>query len=246
MKYFTYIGILLILLTGCVEKQVDKTGTEDEVVDESTKVEKDSDTKNSDGDLKEEQESAITEKEAKAISLELVTSFNKLMWELGEQHQWNFENPGVYEVAKPDLLAVATERFADDTLKSYVEEYYCSCDSGWHPKMDELTIRMQISDLTENSFIVNGINLPDYVSSGDELTMKFIHEEDGWKIDHWAHTSVIGKKLNLTEEEISEAYPGGEVLGEYQTQDGITAYKVKLTNEMIGISKDNGELYFIE
>ena len=170
----------------------------------------------------------------------------QLMRELGEEHQWDFENPGVYEVAKEDLLTVATESFANERLKNYVEEYYCNCDSGWYPALDDQTIRLEAIDITVNSFSVNGIVLPDLVKHLHKLSMKFVHEEDGWKIDHWEDIGLTGVNLNLTEEEVHQAHPDGKVIGEYVTSQGIPAYKVHLPYETLGVSKNDGELFFIE
>ena len=104
----------------------------------------DSDTENGDSDIEDQKNTdhddagqpvtLIGEDEAIDITHDLLTGLIETFGRLGEEHKWSsiqddWEQPGYtepdFEAAKPDLLNYATEKFAENTLKDILMDYYC-------------------------------------------------------------------------------------------------------------------------
>jgi len=249
MKKLIGMILFLLVLAGCNNTVEDSQSIEDpenkETLENTTIDDEANEPEAEQKPEEKHEEKPIEEKEAIAISKDVVARFSKMLTELGKKNGWDFEHPADYEVAKPELVTVATEEFADQELKEYVEEYYCNCDSGWFPQMDDQVIRVK-TDRQVDSFTINGIVLPSFVSDGYELTMDFKKEEDGWKMDGWSHTPIRGKDLNLTKDEIQQAFPNYTVIGEENGKDGTPIVRMESDVEIIGISKKDGTMSLID
>lgn len=245
MKKLYLLCLCLLWLAGCsnMDEGLSDTSQEPIIPTGQEKVDELEETDEPD----DQQEKELTEEEAVAIAKKLMGEFTQLMRDMGEKNGWNYENPADYETAKPELLKVATEDFSDQSLKEYVESYYCSCDSVWFAEFNDRTVRIETELREENAFSVKGLVLPNYVSGGYEITLFVTKEEDGWKLDGWDNSYFIGKEMNFTKEEIQIAHPDKEIKEEqYLEQYDVTVYRAESEQEVLGISKKDGELYGIE
>lgn len=246
MKKIMIILYSLVWLVGCSSPEERMSNNSQEPLNQVTEKNQDEGNRTELNTNEQIEAPSYTEEEAVGIAKKLMGEFNHLMWQMGEKNDWNFENPAEYETAKPELLRVATEDFADHHLKEYVESYYCSCDSIWFPRFDDQTIRIE-TDLNEGSFSVKGLVLPNYVSGGYEITLQVANEDGDWKMAGWNNMYFIGKDMNFTKEEIQMAHPDKEIMEEqFLEQVGITIYRAESEYEVVGISKKDGTLYGIE
>jgi len=243
MKRVMGIIVCLLCLSGCSEYANDELETPVEEVKDDELVE----TTQSNESKTDVVETPITEKEAIDISKQVTAEFSQLMRELGEKNGWDFEHPADYGTAKPELLKVATEEFADRVLKEYVETFYCNCDSVWLPQVDEQTVRLT-TERDVNQFTIKGLVLPNHVYGGYELTMQFTREQNNeWKINGWNGESFIGKDMNFTKEEVQQAHPEYTVTEEIVLEEhNETVYKAESDFEIVGFSKKDGMIYYIE
>lgn len=128
-----------------------------------------------------------------------------------------------------------------------MESYYCNCDSGWFPQLDERTVRLT-TERQVDAFTINGFVLPNHVSGGYELTMRFARDDDNnWKIDGWGSESFIGEDMNFTMEEVKQAHPDYTIIEELNLEEyNVTVYKGETDYEVVGFSKKDGMIYFLE
>lgn len=246
MKKILFILFSLVWLAACSSPEEGISDTSREPLKQETKENKEEGNQIYPNSNEQTETPSLTEEKAVDIAKKLMGEFNHIMTEMGEENGWNFENPAEYEIAKPKLLRVATEEFADHHLKEYVESYYCSCDSIWFPRFDDQTVRIE-TELNEKSFSVKGLVLPNYVSGGYEITLEVASEDGDWKMAGWNSEYFIGKDMNFTKEEIQIAHPDKEIKEEqFHEQYGISIYRAESEYEVVGISKKDGTLYGIE
>ena len=234
---FLFAAIFLLFLTACNQEENSPsipTATQ-ETVEETESNSSGENYVQSEGTL-------LSEEETVSIVKELFNRLHSTFNSLGEENNWNFENPGDYEVAKPDFLSIATEQFADKELSSLVEEYYCNCDSVIFPSIYDHTIRLDSTDIKEGSFTVTGINLRNFISGLHEVKVTIVKDSVDWKINEWEMDFLEGVALNLTPEEVQQAYPHYKLVEE-TTYNGEEIYKLQSENASIGVSKKDGTLY---
>lgn len=121
---------------------------------------------------------------AKEIMDELEIVLNSMY----EVYDFGSMNPGDYSLVKPHLIHLTTAAFADNTLKPYIEEYYCECDSGVLPGMDERLADAYIEKPDEQTFIVEGNYTfqPEYPDSSIGVqVLEFKKEQQSWKLNNW-------------------------------------------------------------
>ena len=236
-KKFLPATVFLFVLTACSEEESSTPlpKAPEEEIEKSESI--------SSGENHEQlEETLLSEEETVFIAKELFDQLHSTFTSIGEENNWNFENPGDYEVAKPAFLSIATEQFADKELSSLVEEYYCNCDSVIFPSIYENTIRLQATEIEDDSFIVTGVNLGNFITGLHEVKVGIVKDSEDWKINEWGIEFLEDAVLDLTAEEVQEAYPHYELVEE-TFYNGEEIYKLQSENATIGISKKDGTLH---
>lgn len=231
--------VFLLFLTACNEEE---NSTPLPMAPKEEIEETDS---TSSGELEQSESTLLSEEETISITKELFHQLHSTFNSLGEENNWNFENPGDYEVAKPAFLTIATEQFADKKLSSLVEEYYCNCDSVLFPSIYDNTIRLQSTEIEDDSFTVTGVNLGNFITGLHEVKVAIVKDSDDWKINEWEMEFLEDVALDLTSEEVQHAYPHYELVEE-TIYNGEEIYKLQSENASIGISKKDGTLYELQ
>ncbi len=190
----------------------------------------------------EEENYLLTEQEAISITKEISEELRNMIIKLGEDNNWSFENPGDYSIAKPSLLSIATEEFADKELAALVKEYYCNCDIVMLPSISDHTIRLQATEIEENSFKVSGINLGNFVIGLHELKIEMVQIDNQWKLNNWDIEFLEATALDLSTDEVQQAFPEYKLLEE-TTYNGMEIYKLQSDDHVLGIDKNSGALY---
>lgn len=213
-------------------------------------------TKNEEAEKKrieaEKKMAALTVGKAKEIGTETLEKFLSILNKAGEENGWHGSNPGVHAVVEPRLLEVVTKRHSA-TLSSYIEEYYCECDSIWLPYLSEEMIRYELSGKTEDSFVISAIEIIDGFFQGPayKLIYTFKNENGVWKLDDWDVESLEGKNLALSMAEVKKSWANyGKVTDmiEYDSEEiGELVYQVQFDSyPPTYISMKSGQIIYLD
>lgn len=197
----------------------------------------------------EKRMATLTVGKAQDIATKKLDEFLSILNQLGRDNNWIGTGSGVYSVAKPRLLEIVTEKHVD-TLVSYVEEYYCECDSIWLPYLSDDMVRFELTSKTENRFVISAIELIDgfMVGPAYKVNYAFKNEDGVWKIDGWEFDSLEGINLKLTKDEISHSPWANfgrviDISETYAMNTGEKIYRLDFESEAsILISSATGQL----
>lgn len=108
----------------------------------------------------------------------------------GMYNVYNFgnHNPGSYEVVKPHIIHLVTDDFGEGMLTDYIKEYYCECDSGLMPGVNDQLSNRSIAVINENMFqIIGDFQLDPYGQDPATMvqTLEFKRENQEWKLNSW-------------------------------------------------------------
>jgi hypothetical protein len=201
--------------------------------------------------VEEVSEEKVTEAEAKQIFINNLAEIKKTLIKSGEKHNWSFENPATYEIAGPDFEPYVTDRFSKKFLTTFIPKYFCECDQGSLPKVNQ-EVRFNVDSMEGNRIEISGIEpASDMTNIGYQWNFVLIKEENQWKIDQWRESSLENADLELTKEEaqklLSTETQTATFIKEEQI-NGVRAYVFKIVGDgldtMISISSSDTTLFF--
>ena len=124
--------------------------------------------------------------------LSTATAIMEEFWEVMDYmitlYSFNSSNPGDYAIIEPHISHLVTAEFSEATLAAYAEDYYCECDSGLLPGIDERLSHATIKQIDENTYQVIGDFLIDPMSpepTSMTQILEFKKQENLWKLNNW-------------------------------------------------------------
>ncbi|MBY6037214.1 hypothetical protein KUV80_11140 [Fictibacillus nanhaiensis] len=152
----------------------------------------------------QEKPKEISEGEAKQIFNKNLADIKRTLIESGKKNNWNYENPATYEVAGPDFEPYVTQNFSETVLTKLLPDYYCDCDNGLLPMINQ-EVRFKAISMKEDTIQVSGIQpATDMTNIGYKWTFNLVKEDDKWKMDHWQKSSLDGIDLKLSKDEAAK------------------------------------------
>jgi hypothetical protein len=147
------------------------------------------------------QEKEISVGEAKQIFNQNLADIKDTFIKSGEKNNWGVDQPASYEVAGPDFEPYVTKNFSTNVLKKLLPIYYCQCDIGYLPKINQ-EVRFIVKSINRNTIEITGIEpASDMTNIGFRWNFKLVKEDNKWKMDQWEEASLEGIDLDLTREE---------------------------------------------
>ncbi len=147
------------------------------------------------------QEKEISVGEAKQIFNQNLADLKDTFIKSGEKNNWGVDNPAIYEVAGPDFEPYVTENFSTNVLKKLLPIYYCQCDIGYLPRINQ-EVRFIVNSFNKNTIEISGIEpASDMKNIGYKWNFRLVKVDNKWKMDRWEETSLEGIDLNLTKDE---------------------------------------------
>ena len=189
------------------------------------------------------QEKLLSEEEAKKVINDSLAGIIDTFKQLGEEHNWSFENEPDFNILRPELLKYASEEFTDSFLKAVKDDFYCSCDMLPYPDTD-LDIRFTIHENTNNKLVASSIEFDNMISSGSTVYYTIIKENGKWVIDQYKWVSPEEEPVTLTWDEIKahEENQGSKVELLNTTQfngEKVYIFKYVDTGKIMGVFADN-------
>lgn len=131
-----------------------------------------------------------TDEEYLSIAAEIMAEFETILNSMYQIYSFGYNNPGDYELVKPHMIHLVTDTFAEKSLKPYVEDYYCECDSGLLPGIDEKLSNIVIQKTDEETHQVIGDFLINPTSpEPDRMVqiLQFKKQEHAWNLNDWRY-----------------------------------------------------------
>jgi hypothetical protein len=183
-------------------------------------------------DIIQERPEKLSQENAKKILENNINSLYETLKKSGEEHGWNNANPVDYEKVKPDLLKLATEKFANSILKELATNFYCECDNVSLPQIN-YDVRFTFEEEKDKLNIVALEPATEISNMGFIWEFTLVKEEDKWKMDHWNRKSLEGQDLKLTKEEAEKLFTKNNETAtfyqEYESKDATgKAYILKV------------------
>lgn len=124
--------------------------------------------------------------------LSTATAIMAEFWEVMDYmitlYSFGSSNPGDYAIIEPHISHLVTAEFAEATLAAYAADYYCECDSGLLPGIDERLSNASIKHIDESTYQVIGDFLIDPMSpepTSMTQVLEFTKQENVWKLNNW-------------------------------------------------------------
>lgn len=114
-----------------------------------------------------------------------------VMNEMYNVYSFGNHNPGSYGVVKPHIIHLVTAEFGEGMFSDYIAEYYCECDSGLMPDVNEQLSNRSIAVSDENTFqIIGDFQLDPYGMDPTTMiqTLEFKRENEEWKLNNWTYS----------------------------------------------------------
>jgi mRNA-degrading endonuclease HigB of HigAB toxin-antitoxin module len=147
------------------------------------------------------QEKEISDGEAKQIFNQNLADLKDTFIKSGEKNNWGVDNPAIYEVSGPDFEPYVTNNFSTNVLKKLLPIYYCQCDIGYLPRINQ-EVRFIVDSFNKTTIEISGIEpASDMKNIGYKWNFKLVKVDNKWKMDRWEETSLEGIDLNLTKDE---------------------------------------------
>lgn len=147
------------------------------------------------------QEKEISVAEAKQIFNQNLADLKDTFIKSGEKYNWGVDKPAVYEVTGPDFEPYVSNNFSTNVLKKLLPIYYCQCDIGYLPRINQ-EVRFIVNSSNKNTIEISGIEpASDMKNIGYQWNFKLVKVDNEWKMDHWEEASLAGIDLDLTRDE---------------------------------------------
>ena len=143
----------------------------------------------------------LEENEVKEILKENLDSIFNVFVSLGEENKWHTANPADFNLIKPQVVAFATEEFADKTLKQLANDFYCECDHPFKPNLD-YDVRFSFEQSGADVITIKALEPATEINNmGSKWEFELIKKADKWKVNQWSSHTLEGEDLQLTREE---------------------------------------------
>ncbi|WP_391558887.1 hypothetical protein [Robertmurraya sp.] len=154
------------------------------------------------------------------LQTNLDSIFGKLN-ELGDENNWGNANIADFEIVKPEIAPLVTPEFADKTLKTLVNDYYCECDYIFKPQFN-YEVQFKFEQPEENKLVISALNSANEIENmGTAWVFEMIKVED-WKMNKWSSETLDGKDVQLTKEDAEKL-----LKSESETPEFIEEYESK-------------------
>lgn len=196
-----YLLLFIVLLTACSNNEQSSNGVQGPTKKESKE--------------EEEQIVQLKENEVKAILKENLDSIFDVFVSLGEEHNWNNGNQADFNKIKPNVLSFSTEEFANSTLKSLSNDFYCECDQPFKPNLD-YDVRFSFEQSEDDVIKIKALESATEMNNmGSIWEFELMKEADKWKINQWNAETLEGKDIQLTKEEAEKLLKDEEFTPEF-------------------------------